>query len=711
MQQLDGHSLGLLGAVLGENESKVRDGVKSAVPKILGAMLSVSKIDQGRDMLWRELRDTDATVASRFSKQMYYKDSQALVATGHHQLDGLIGAETNRLIQSVSRESDIGSTSAKRLVGAVTPLVFALVANHQQSKQLDQSELGAVLEQQKNHLSDWERQSDHYFSSAYQNVDDRNEPLFSDLPTAGVPTATVSSVASQSLQPHHFSDHDKDQQSDATNEGSEPTGGAQHSAPDQGIGQAFDQRSDDRRQRKPIAVNPANSGFGVSASNHDAPSRSTAAGTIAAAGAAAIGTAGVAAAAFTPSAKTTTEDSSANPNSDRNETSAMNTYDSKNAVSGFAAADSSTSITNGQEEIHVDDGGNAEPNADSKLWTPDTAQKRSADGTLHYSNRDAATQATKRGSAAGKTSSGWFHWLWWPVLFFGSLLGLSLLFLDPSGRNAEPNGQHPEPSAAATAEVDPASSGVASAAGLTAADENSEGTPEKANADILSSSIQITPGESDAASEVNDRSVAPPNESSTGVETGDVDSSGDNGLTATQQNSGNPTTNINDETTAESNESNQDGVPSLEGSIEVDETAATNNEVDSGEENGDSLKKSTSSLELATSDLEMDADEQVEKLLSAIETELEEINDEAQARGAAKSLSEHIASLEEVLANRDQWEDEIGILVDFQLEEGQKMVAQAKEKAFLSDAVKTILKGNFKKLNALIKPTDDSHQK
>ena len=71
LQKLDDQSLGLLGAVLGENEGKVRDGVKSAVPKILDAMISVSKVKEGRDMLWRELRDTDASVAKQlFRKQL-----------------------------------------------------------------------------------------------------------------------------------------------------------------------------------------------------------------------------------------------------------------------------------------------------------------------------------------------------------------------------------------------------------------------------------------------------------------------------------------------------------------------------------------------------------------------------------------------------------------------------------------------------------------
>ena len=597
MQQLDDHSLGLLGAVLGENESKVRDGVKSAVPKILSAMVSATQDEQSRDMLWRELRDTDTTVANGFSRQMYYKDSKALVATGHDQLDGLIGTGTHRLIQSVSRESDTGSTSAKRLVGAVTPLVFASVANHQQSKQLSQAELGSVLEQQKNHLSDWEGQGQH-LSGTCKNAE-RNEPLFSDLPKAGTAIATATAVASATLGTHHFHNRDEDQQSDDHNKDSGPYSGVQQSDPDQG----FDQRSHDRRFRKPIAVNPAHSGFGSQAGTNDQPSNA-------------------------------------------------NTVADGNTVSD----------------------GNAQIDTESGLWTPDTAQKRSADGTLQYPNRDTAANTAKTAGASNQKSGGWFHWLWWPVLFFGSLLGLCLLLLDPADRSLQPDAQNTAPAVVATSEDESTSSDTELAAELTAVDEDSENQSENKNfdSDVLSSSIQIAPSESDDA--------------------------------------------------PESHESNQDKTPSdktpsLKGNIEIDattkedETATADGEAESDGEDNISVEEATednASLELVAPDLEIDADEKVETLLSAIETELVDVNDETRAKIAKKSLTGYISDLEKVLADRPQWEDEIEILVDFQLEEGQKMLAQAKKKVFQSAAVKKILKGKLKELNALMKTINDS---
>ena len=711
MQQLDDQSLGLLGAVLGENESKVRDGVKSAVPKILDAMVSAAKDEQGRDMLWRELRDTDTTVASSFSKQMYYKDSQALVANGHDQLNGLTGADTNRLIQSVSRESDIGSTSARRLVGAVTPLVFASVANHQQSKRLNQSELGRVIAQQKSHLSDWERQSDLYFANAANNEDD-NEPLFSSLPKAGGAAVTATAVGSATLGMHHFHNRDNDKKD---KEDSASTVGATSLRPKENDS-AYDRRSADRRQRDAIAAHPANSGFAANTpkGTDQLSSSVVVAGPVAAAGA---GAAAVVATAISPAAKakaeaeadaknkiagqtdhrTTTTDSASTTHRQHSETT--NTYDSKNPVSGFAAANPGTAGTSGEVKTSDHDAGF---DADGKrLWTPDSADgQRAADGTLRYSDRDTTSN----------NSGGWFHWLWWPVLFFGSLLALALMFLNPGDSNSQPADQDQTQSVAAVTEGESSPSDSADVAAVTEGDEDSidsESTSDESNSDILNSSIQITPNESDVTTEASNAL----HESSTESEAASSSDQGSEDSASKTLDSDGTTPNATGETTEGSNASIQDDMPSLEGSIEAsgaDEADGAKDEADSDGNNDNSETEGVITPELNTTDLEIDADEQVEELLSAIETELESVKNEAQAKAAEESLSAHISSLEKVLANRAQWEDEIEILVDFQLEDGQKMLAQAKKNAFQSEAVKKTLKGKFKELNKLMKTANDS---
>ena len=137
MKNFDNDSLGLLGAVLGEHEVKVRDGVEAAVPEILCAIGSQVKSDDGRSMLWRELRDTDDSVASSFPSQLHYQNSLALVENGKQQLSGLIGQNIDTVTKRVSHAADIGSSSASKMVGAVSPLIFSSLAAWQKKEKLD----------------------------------------------------------------------------------------------------------------------------------------------------------------------------------------------------------------------------------------------------------------------------------------------------------------------------------------------------------------------------------------------------------------------------------------------------------------------------------------------------------------------------------------------------------------------------------------------
>ena len=137
MNKFDDDNLGLLGAVLGEHEVKVRDGVEAAVPEILCAIGDQVKSDEGRGMLWRELRDTDEALASSFPSQLHYQNSLALVENGKQQLSGLIGQDLKAITTRVSHAADIGSSSASKMVGVVSPLIFSSLAAWQKKQRVD----------------------------------------------------------------------------------------------------------------------------------------------------------------------------------------------------------------------------------------------------------------------------------------------------------------------------------------------------------------------------------------------------------------------------------------------------------------------------------------------------------------------------------------------------------------------------------------------
>ena len=147
-QRLDERTLGLLGAALGEHEVRIRDGVEATVPAIVTCMKHLAQTEHGREMLWRELRDTDDNLAFDFEKNLRFRGSDQVIDQGSSQLRGLVDSKAEALIMSVSRASDLGGTSSRKLVGAVTPLVFACVAKHQRDVGLSPEGLRDLLDGQ-----------------------------------------------------------------------------------------------------------------------------------------------------------------------------------------------------------------------------------------------------------------------------------------------------------------------------------------------------------------------------------------------------------------------------------------------------------------------------------------------------------------------------------------------------------------------------------
>ena len=208
-------------------------------------------------------------------------------------------------------------------------------------------------------------------------------------------------------------------------------------------GKTFDQRSQERRQRESIAINPAGTSNSIDSAAADLDpvkpsntepvkptttdaadsSKSGVAGTIAAAG---VGAAGVAAAAASTLSKGSQKDSAKKLATKTVLRPTLNLGKMprqtlhilmilKSPVSGFAATTSA---------VNKDGQNTATDSENNPLWTPDSAN-RDKDGNLRYASDGTSTAAVGR-----KKSGGWFHWLWWPVLIFGSLLAAGIYFQD-----------------------------------------------------------------------------------------------------------------------------------------------------------------------------------------------------------------------------------------------------------------------------------------
>ena len=699
MQSFDDKALGLLGAVLNENEPKIRSGVEAAVPKVLDAMVNVSSVDEGREMLWRELRDTDASVGSSFEKHLYYNNSQELAHTGQGQLDGLLGVEANQLINAVSRESDLGSTSARRLVGVVTPLVFASVANHQQARQLDQNGLGEVISQQKQHLDQWGQHKQNYLANM---KGEESNPLFD-------------SVSGWSGD---------DNASQATDGVVRYKGGIGSVNPYATNSEGSSNLDASSESANPNNANLSSSGFvsdGGQGNPSDSSSGSLKAGIAAAAAGAGVAAAGVAASTFgsgdgsaEADANTTGRDGLEGVANDAN-AGVANTYDSASPVAGFAsttnddagaanpnsanssytsssytndpqAAGTSTVVGNTSGSKDPSDGKYTVDDNGKRLWVPESAQVDGEGESLKYQTA---------GADANSGSSRWSNWLWLPLLLLCGVLAYFATFFE--GGEGGTKGE----------------AGVAMVAGDGTTEGESDGEDANgadANAAAADDGDANTGADADGADTDNTDG-----NSGSGVV---IEPNGDKGQDSGSTGAMNNTNGDGDESSASGDadappiEQPNSGEKSGEGDKD---TAAEKDVQGAGDDKEAAESNSKKGSEAATAGLDaaaagagldvadLDADEQVEELLLKMETTLQKVKNSESAKAAKDSLSETTKELETLLSDRDQWEDEIEILVDFQLEEGKKMLAEKRRSVFASSAAKKELGGTVDKLQKLLK--------
>lgn len=627
LQKFDDASLGLLGAVLAENECKIRDGVNAAVPCLLEAMISANEISEGRSMLWKEMRDTDATVANRFADHLYYKNSKSLLATGLDQLEGLLGAESQSLIRAVSREADLGSTSTRRLVGAVTPVVFSVIAEFQQSKQLTEEEFGNEVARQSDFLQSWRQQKRNHFAKPCSDWNQKSEPLFGD----------------------------SDQQ-----RGRSPVDGSDGLHSDQSAWAsqnlfaktaADTAESSNGRDEGGNTANGKADAFGLLSSDSDPDSMMS-------------------------EAKSSAHSSSQNlshklsKNVDASSVThgtVENTYDSNHPVAGFAAAINSEAneATLGEpNEMKTAAPSDQNINADEKrLWIPDSVREnpQSDSGPLYPNTPDDRRRDAAKATPPAKQR---LHWLWWPVILLGSILGVSLLF--PKGPTKVADGT-------AEANVEIASENLAEPITGDEAPGNAKpiaviaGDLESGNQGLVE--VTETKNSTDANSSIT---TQPP--------INGPDPTSDSKTDQTQNGDAAPT-------------QKSVAVASPDAIDIADATASPDVAIKIG-----TTPQQTILAELS----DLDADDQVEELITKIETQLSSVDQLRSTQAIKNPLSAHISALETLLADRSQWRDEIVILVDFQIDEGKHMLDAVKEKVFQVEGVEQELGPLLKLLDAIL---------
>ena len=712
MGAFDENVLGLLGAVLGEHEVKVRDGIQSAVPEVLSGIADKVSSDEGRSMLWRELRDTTDEVATKFPQQLHYQNSQKLVEQGNHQLAGILGADAAQITERVSHAADIGSTSAQRIVGAVTPLIFSKLAAQQATKNYSAANWGDLFEGQaqglrekalamrnRNAQASEQQKLLPTFGGGDSNVKDESNNFGSDGGTNersgnGVGGAALAGGAAAGLAAAGFAagnraSKDADDKAADWSAGSGFTPGYSNTIDSKfdakpkdvkttgtEADSTHDSRRVERQQRDSIAVKPKLWGAA------DAASTSSAAAATSAAGGTAAGAAASAVGAKALSGSKAT--SSSGP------------------TSGSAAG--SVKTTSGDS---------------SGRWVPDAENlRREREKTAIE-----ATRSQREARIQEKKSGGWFSWLWWQALLVGGLVAGGFYVADQmkdkgadgqselsgvSGAAADDDldaqtATSDEPNEAITGLTSEEAATAGQSNGVVAGAQSSEGATDagsnEAAAGDGSNGATTVAGSNEGANDTDAK------QAETSVDEDQQTEAEKSSPLVSSLKSGGPSgekqggETDSDSTTQEMD--NKDQQPELSPAQEEppkleaatpEETAAPDLKVP------DAPKSTPAAADVVIEDVDF----AVETVLEKLDTGLSEVNDKASAESFLPELNDGVSSLEGLLDTRGQWSVSDDVTVGIQLKEAKKKFAGLQSAAFEADGVKEILADSLSNLEELL---------
>ena len=651
MKNFDDDKLGLLGAVLGEHEIKVRDGVEAAVPEILCAIGAKTKSMQGRSLLWRELRDTNDQVASSFSNQLHYQNSRALVENGKQQLSGLVGSEIDEITNRVSHAADIGSSSASKMVGAVSPLIFSSLAAWQKKENVDAGGWQKIFADQSEGLR--ERAAKASTRRFDAKTGQRTFPSFDKKISTGQGGADNKWTTGSGFTPGY-------------------TGAAKQKFNATGSTAASSEANSTQSGKFTTGDAGTSAAAGLGATSGKTTGTNTGqAGKVAAGVAGAAAVAGVAAAG--------------------------------GKVAGAASTASQTASTAAKSVTGSSSLAAGSTSGEKPLWVPDTENlKRERERTAIDRARD------QRGQRLASKKSGGWGWLWWQLPLVAGLVGLGWMF---KGEISEAfNG----PATVVCSDCDIADGSVGTDGSVDLADGSTSPKPKLPSEEAASDSFEgldsPTVNSIEGSSESQEASFTE-DSADASVSSGAVDGTVVDGamVDGTVIDGALQSSSVEGATTPSSNPSSESSTSSTSsGALQSDDTPklAPMDGPDAspklGSETKETVVTETDSIPLLTTDEDMDL--QVETALTSLEDDIKGIKDEGSAKLALPKMEEGVTALEELLKTSSTWSDVDKELIDIQLEEAAGEFAKLNKSACKLPNVEGVVSPMFERLEKLLVP-------
>ncbi len=134
-----------LGGMLGESTDKTQMALTTAVPSLVGGLVSKASSKSGADELMQAIDHADPGSLPNLAEVLGEHKLESIEAQGSHLLNLIFGSNFNSVLDVLSRSIGLGGKSAGRLLAVLAPIVISVLKQQQSKLGLDADGLVKLL--------------------------------------------------------------------------------------------------------------------------------------------------------------------------------------------------------------------------------------------------------------------------------------------------------------------------------------------------------------------------------------------------------------------------------------------------------------------------------------------------------------------------------------------------------------------------------------
>ena len=154
-KQVSNQVMGKIGGMLGMSDPKKTESTfDTAIGSILGGMMKKSSSPEGSKQVYDIASNADPSIMDRLGDILGGGGDQleAVQKTGGGMLEGILGGNSNSMIQSIAKALGLDGSIVGKLLTLAAPMLMGVIGKHIKSAGMDALGLSSLLGEQKPHV-------------------------------------------------------------------------------------------------------------------------------------------------------------------------------------------------------------------------------------------------------------------------------------------------------------------------------------------------------------------------------------------------------------------------------------------------------------------------------------------------------------------------------------------------------------------------------